>query len=369
MNKIKITNNQIFSLTASFSCGTSILVIPATAAGLAKQDAWIAMLIAVIYGLFDIGLFYFLWSKLPGITFVEMIKRIYGNMMGSIIAMGFLFFSLLSTSDVLWYLGTFMTVQVIPETPVYFINTLFIATVVIALLYGIETIARSYEIFIPFVSILFILSMILVLPNARIQNILPVLENGFSPVLKGSFILSSFSFPNIVFLMLFPINAQNTKKAKKSFINGFLWGQFLVLASIIVSILVLGSTISSSSSYPVYLLAKEINLGILFTRLEFIVAAVWVITLLSRVIFYLYSGVVGLSQLLELKDHKKVILPLGLIVLVLSGLVFPDVIYRISWDTYVWPIFSATFGLILPKSMVIGFYIKKLTFENSGGQV
>lgn len=359
MDKVKITNHQLFALTASFVCGSSILVASASTAGLAKQDAWISMLLSAVLGLFEVGLICFLWSHYPDMTYVEMIKQIFGKWIGSIIAGGFVFFCLLSTSQIVWYLGNFMTIHIMPETPIYFINMVFLTTTAIALLYGLEAIARSYEIFIQFVSVLFILSILLVLPNAKMENLLPLFEKGAIPILKGAFFLTSFLiFPAVLLLMVFPTNADNTKKAKNSFLKGYLWGEFLVFISIIVTISVLGSTITAASQYPVFILTKGINLGTIFTRLEFIIAAVWIITLLSRAILYFYAGFIGFAQLLGLKDHKKIILPLALIILVISGIAFKDVIYLSDWDTFIWPPFAATFGLALPMVMVVSFYLK-----------
>lgn len=367
MNKIKITNHQLFALTASFVCGSSILVASASTADLARQDAWISMIFSLVFGLVEVGLICFLWSHYPHMTYVEMIKQIFGKWIGSIIAAGFVFFCLLSVPQIVWYLGNFMTIHIMPETPLYIINLVCLAAAVIGLLYGLEVIARSYEIFIQFVSVLFILSILLVLPNAKVENLLPVFAKGISPVLKGAFFLTSFlAFPAILFLMIFPTNADNTVKAKNSFLKGYLWGEFLVFISIIVTISVLGSRITASLQYPVFILAKEINLGVIFTRLEFIVAAVWIITLLSRAILYFYAGVVGLAQLLGLKDQRRIILPLALIILVISGIAFADVIYQSVWDTLVWPPFAATFGLVLPVILAVGFWIKSKLLQYKG---
>jgi len=368
VDKIKITDNQLFALTASFTCGSSILVASSTAAGLARQDAWISMLLSLVFGFVEIGAIFFLWSHYPDMTYVEMIKQIFGRWIGSVIAAGFVFFCFLSASQILWYLGNFMTIQVMPETPLYFINLVCLVTIVIGLLYGLEAISRSYEIFIQFVSVLFILSILLVMPNAKIENLLPIFAKGITPVLKGAFYLTSFlAFPAIILLMIFPANADNTVKARGSFIKGYLWGEFLVFVSIVVTISVLGSRITASLQYPVFILAKEINLGAIFTRLEFIIAAVWITTLLSRGILYFYATVTGLAQLLGLKDPRRIILPMALIILVLSGIAFADVIYQSVWDTFVWPPFAATFGLLLPAVMVVGSYIRSKLQKYSGG--
>ena len=44
MDKIKITDHQLFSLSACGAIGGSIIVIASTMAGVAKQDAWIGAL-------------------------------------------------------------------------------------------------------------------------------------------------------------------------------------------------------------------------------------------------------------------------------------------------------------------------------------
>lgn len=359
MGKIKITNHQIFALTACYTSGSPILVVSALAADIAKQDAWIAALFTMVFGLVEMWIICFLWSHYPGMTYVEMMKQIFGKWIGSIIAACFVFLCLLFSSQVLWYIGNFMTLQVMPETPATVINAVPAAVAAIALLYGLEALARSYDIFIYFISFLFVIAMMMVLPNARIENLLPIFEGGIIPVFKASIIMSSYLIlPVVILLMIFPANADNTIKARKSFVMGYLWGSSLVFISIINSILVLGSTITASSQHPVYILAKEINIENILTRLEFIVAAVWILTVLTRVILYFYAGAIGLAQLLKLEDNKRVILPLGLISLVMSTFVYPNVIYQADWDTFVWPPVIATFAFILPIAMIIASYVR-----------
>ena len=53
-------------------------------------------------------------------------------------------------------------------------------------------------------------------------------------------------------------------------------------------------------------------------------------------LLFFYAGATGLSQLIGLKDHKRIVMPLGLITLVLSGVVFPDAVYQANWVNLVW---------------------------------
>ncbi|ADK16932.1 Spore germination protein YndE [Clostridium ljungdahlii DSM 13528] len=360
MDKIKITNHQLFSLATSIAFGGSVLIVPALVASIAKQDAWITSLLTPAFGIPIIWIYCFLGSQYPDMTLVGIIKKIFGKWIGLIVAGSVVFFYLTIAYHLPWYIDNFITTQVMPQTPAYIISSLFVIAVVIALLYGLETFARASEIIIYFTSILFFLAMILVLPNAKIENIQPVFENGIIPILKSSVFLSCFlTFPLITLMMIYPINLNNISDGKKSLFKGYLWGAFMIFITNFMSILVLGSGITAKEQYPTYLLAKEINVGIVFTRLEFIIAAVWIVTLFIIGVSFFYAGIVGLTELLKLQDYKKIVMPLGLIVLVMSEVVFPDTIYQANWVNFIWTPFSITYGLIVPTLLLFVFFIKK----------
>lgn len=360
MDKIKITNHQLFSFTANGSIGGSVLVISAMAASVAKQDAWIAALLTPVFGLPVIWLYWFLGSQYTGMTLVGMIYDLFGKWIGFIIVVGFVFFYFTTASRVVWYIGNFISTQAMPETPANVIDALFLAAIVIGVLFGIETIARASELFLYFASTLFFIAMILVLPNAKIENLQPVLENGLIPILNSTILLSCFlTFPLIALMMIYPIHLNNVIEAKKSLIKGYLWGGCIIFTANLMPILVLGSKITANLRHPVYILAKEINVGIIFTRLEFIVTASWIVTTFVIGILFFYAGVAALSQLLRLKTHKRIVIPMGLIIMVMSWIAYPNIPYEANWIATVWTPYVITYGLILPILLLIVFLIKK----------
>jgi len=366
MGKEKITDHQLFSLAANGAIGGSVIIIPSILAGIAKQDAWIATLITAVCGLPVIWIYCFLGSRYPGMTFVGIIKKIFGKWIGFIAAAGYVFLLLTSSYNVPWYFGNFITTQAMPETPEYIINLLLITTVVIAVLYGVETIARTSELFMYFSSALFLVAMIFALPNARIENLQPVFENGVIPIFKSSVFLSGFMIsPLISLMMIYPVNINNVPQAKKSFFKGYLWGAFILFVATLMSILVLGSVITAVYQYPTYTLAKEINVGIIFTRLEFVIAASWFFTEFVIAVLFFYAGVTGFSELLGLKEHKKIVVPLGLIMSIMSTVVFPDAIYQANWVKLVWIPYIATYGFILPVLLLLVFLIKKWVLKQT----
>lgn len=361
MEKFKLTTHQLFAMTANYTCGTSIIIVSASLAGIAKQDAWISAMTTPIFGLFFIWLYYSIGKEYQNKTYIDIIYSVFGKWIGSIISIGFVFICLLDVPQITWYVGSFMTSQYLITTPKYIIYVVIIIALAIALLYGIETIARSSEIFIYIVTLMLIFTFIMASPNAKIENLMPILENGMLPVLKGSLLLVSYTtWPIIIFNMVQQINISDGKSTFKPLIYGYLLGSIIIFLCTLMSILVLGSIISSRYQYPVYLLAKEINIGTFFTRLEAIITGAWIITLFFKILMYFYAGIIGLSQLLGIKEYRKIVLPLSLILLVYSDVVYTDSIYEAEWDSSTWILFIATFAVILPIVILIITKIKKI---------
>lgn len=360
MNKTKISNFQLFALTANYSLGTAVIATSSGIAELAKQDAWICALITPVIGLPFIWMYCYLGKLYPGKTFVDMFSLVFGKWLGWIISAFFvLFICFLSAAAVISYIGNFVQTEYMSETPLYALNLLFAIVLVIGLLYGLEAIARSAEVFIYIVTVLFVLTMLMSVPNIHPENLLPVFEKGMVPILKGTIRLSSFlTWPFIVLIMIYPINTGHTVKTRNALFWGYLWASTINFVCTIMAILVLGSTITARSQYPTYLMAEEISIGII-DRIEALVSFSWILTESVRMILYFYAGVIGLSQLFGLKDHKKIVLPLGLAMLVYSGVVYPDAAYQAKWDSTTWIALIGTFGIVLPIVMLIISIIKK----------
>ncbi len=361
MNKIKITNHQLFTLTVSASFGGTIIILNAVIASISKQDSWIAVLLTPVIGIPILWIYCFLGSKYPNKTFIGIMREVLGKWIGSIISAGYVFLCIMTSYCIPWYIGNFLTTEAMSKTPVYIINLIFVFVIVIGVLYGLETIARASEVFIFVSSFLFIVSMLFVLPNAKFENLQPVLENGIIPILKSAvFLICYLTFPVVSIMMIYPINTNNTVEARKSILKGYIWSCFLFFIAMFMSILVLGSKITSVVQYPTYLLAKEINVDIVFTRMEFIIAGVWITTEFMVNIIFFYSGIAGLCELLGLKNYRMLVIPLGLIVSIVSEFVYKDTIYQGKFNAFGWAPYGMTYGLIIPVLLIIVWKVKNM---------
>jgi spore germination protein KB len=364
MSKIKITPHQLFTLVANGELGGSIILITSIVAHIAKQDAWISALVTPVFGLIPVWLYYFLGSRFPEMSLVGINKKIFGKWAGILVSLVYVFMFLLTAAHLPWYIGVYAK-EIMHETPLYVLNFAFVAAVVIALLYGLEAIARASEVFFLLIAVIFFISIALVLPQAKLEYMLPVFENGLAPVLKGSFFISCYvTFPGVLFLMIYPQNIIDIAQAKKALFKGYLWTCLLVFVAVLVTILVLGSAIASITTYPTIALAREINVGNVLTRVEYIIPIMWTFSQFIVGVLFFYAGITGLSELLGLKDYKKIVLPFGLIILLYSGVVFPDSIDQSVWVNIGWAPFSFMCGFALPLITAFVYTFRKRLISN-----
>lgn len=361
MKAIKISNYQLMITVSGFVFGSAPLLISSSVAAQAGKDAWLSVIVATILGLLFVWVNTYLGGLYPEKTVIDVFSLLLGKWFGKIVSIYFIFIAFLTSVQIVWYVGDFITTTYMPEQSAYPINILFVAALVIAMLYGLEALVRAIEIFIVALLPFFLISMLMLIPNIKGENLLPVFENGIVPVLKGTIpLLSLTTFPIIFLNMVYPVNLVNVKEAKKSLLKGYLLGMFTAFIGVLMCILVLGGTLTANLRYPLFTITQEINIGVVFSRLEAVAVAVWLTTKFISVFFYFYAGTLGLSQIFKLTSHRILIIPLGLIVVVFSDFIYDNVPYQINWDTYVWIPFSFTVGVILPALLLFIAFVKKV---------
>ncbi|MED3912795.1 endospore germination permease [Peribacillus simplex] len=345
----KISTRQFRILVILFSIGTTILVIPAAIAGTAQQDAWISAILGIGIGLLLVTLITSLASRYPNLTLVEINEKLLGRWLGKTVSLGFVFFSFISAAGLLFQVGTFLTTQMMPDTPIEMIIILFACVVIMGIRLGLETLARSAEILFAFFIILFIILVVSVAPQIDFQNIQPVFEVRVKSIIWSSLIFFSiFCLPSVVLLMVFPVSVIQPKQAKQTFFSGIIIGGLLLTIIIVLGILVLGVDGASRQIYPSYAIARRINVGGFFQRIEVIMAIMWFISMYFKLVFYFYAAIKGLAQTLKVKDYRPLTLPFGMIMVVMSVTLHPDILDYIQYNKGIFMVHASTYGLFLP---------------------
>lgn len=127
---------------------------------------------------------------------------------------------------------------------------------------------------------------------------------------------------------------------------------------------VLGTKITERHMFPSYVLAKQINIGNLLERVEILIAGIWFLTVYFKTTFYFYGFVIGLAQILNIKDYRPLVLPLGMILVVYSLVVYPNVAYMAEFDSKPYIPYVITIGLAYPLLILGVGAIRKSMSKN-----
>ncbi|WP_026573410.1 GerAB/ArcD/ProY family transporter [Bacillus sp. UNC438CL73TsuS30] len=358
LEKGKISPHQFTIMVASFIVGGSILYVPSGLIHTAKQDAWLANILVVGLGLLLVLLFNTLGSSFPTMTLAEYSEKICGKWLGKIISLLYFIYFFLSTANFVRQIGDFVTVQILPDTPILAIHILFIIIVMMGVRYGLEPFSRAFEIFFPFVLLLFVIFIISIFPEIQFQQLQPILGNGIKPVIATAF--KSIGTPYlqlVLFLMVFPA-VNRTIKAKKSFLLGTIMGGSALTLVTLISILCLGTYFSENQQFVSYVLALQINIAGFWQRIEAGMAFIWFTTTYIKITLYFYASVLCMGQILKLREYKCLTFPLGFITLILTLIVNKNIVesnQQAEW----WTVFSLPFGLLIPLILLVVGMVRK----------
>ncbi|WP_223554155.1 GerAB/ArcD/ProY family transporter [Lysinibacillus sphaericus] len=368
MKKQIISSRQFTIITLLFTVGTAILIIPSSVTNVAKQDAWIATSVGVGLSFLLVKLYVTLGNLNPTLTFTEANEKILGRFFGKLTAIGFTILTFFGAGQLLYFIGNFMSTEVMPETPPMAFSLLFGIIIIFAAFQGIEVFARSTEILFPIFMLIFIIFVSFISPLIHFENLQPILETSKKSLFIGVIrFMSICSFPLAALLILYPSAVNVHKSAHKGFYIGTAIGGIVLIIIVSLCLLVIGPSNTANRTFPSYALAQRISIGHFLQRVEIIMAAMWIISIYVKTFMYFYASVIGIAQICKIKDHRPLIVPLGMISIGFSQIIHPDIVHSNTYNNEIWPLFCGTFAILLPIVLLIAAKIRNIN-GNQGNE-
>jgi spore germination protein KB len=354
MIKVKISAFQLFSLAFLFEMGSAILV---GLAGDALQDAWMAILLGMAGGLVLFQIYYRLFSYYPDLPFTSYAQEITGKWIGKIIGFFYVIYYMYLAARILRDFGELLTTTIYTQTPQFIVTSLMMLTIVYAIYKGLEVLARVGELLFFVVYIMAISGGLLMVFTGLIhlENLKPVLENGLMPVLKTTF-GQTINFPfgeMIVFTMILPCLSE-PKKARNICMFAMVLSGINITITSIIDIATLGVDSFIRSPFPLLSAIQKIQLLNFLERLDVLFMLYLTVGGFIKIGVFFYAAVVGTADLFKLKDQKKIIFPIGLLIIFASGAIASNYSEDIKEGLEVVPIYLHwPFQIIIPGILLI----------------
>ncbi|GBF35114.1 spore germination protein GerKB [Desulfocucumis palustris] len=320
----KISGRQAAFLIISTILPTSIMLLPGIIYQEAAQDSWMSIILVTFFGMAAGLVIAALGMRFPDKTIVQYAGLLTGRVLGKAIGLLYIVFFIYINTFVIRQFGELLVTMFMPETPLL----VFLIGLMMASAYsircGLEVLARVNEIVLPVVLGLLLLIVLLIIPEMQAQKLTPVLEKGIVPVLRGIYYPALFFAETAVMLMIIPF-LNRPRKAGGIILKGIVTVGLFQLLTMLATIMVFGPR-TARIQFPVLILARQISIAELIERAEPFVMLIWVLGGFVKVAVFYYCAVLGTAQLLNLKDYKSLVLPTGVLLTVLSVLLWGDVL-------------------------------------------
>ncbi|MGG4092426.1 GerAB/ArcD/ProY family transporter [Paenibacillus lautus] len=350
-----IAARQFFILAFGLTIGTSILVTPSGLAHTAREDAWMASLFSIFINLLMVVLYIAIARVYPGQTIFEIHEKVLGKLLGKILSLLYLFYFLILTGTLLGNLGFFLSSEMMPETPIEAIQILFLIAAVMCARMGIIILARVGELMFPWIIFLLMVLVLSLIPQIDWNHIKPMLEEGWMPVAKAGFHASMFQ--ELIVLMVFLPLVKGEKKGERALMGGAAAGGFVLSMTVLLSVLILGIEQTENSTFPAFALAKTINLGNFFQRVEGILITLWILTFFIKISLLYLSILQGIKTVFGLKEQNPLIYPLSVLFIIVAWNTYINTVYVADIIQNVWSSYALLHLLVIP----MGLYLIGLT--------
>ncbi|NIK79402.1 spore germination protein KB [Paenibacillus castaneae] len=368
INNAEITSGQCAKLYILFALGSSALILPTVVIEIAKQDAWLTMLLAGPINYLVLMIYLALADRFPNLSLVQYMEKLIGKWAAKALMLTYVLFFLVNSALVLRNISDFLGLSVLPITPTWFIDAIFMLVVIYGVCLGIETMARTGEILYFWSTFVIFIILIALLYQLDYKNFEPLLYNGILRPIKGLYPILGFPIGEFVFItMIFPlVRKTDRKKLRKSLkLATVMITAYSVLLTLFL-IGVMGVDESSRSPFAVYDLAKNINIEEILVRVEILVAMIWIGTIFMKLVLCVYVLSVSTAQLLGLSNYRPLVVPFGFVVLPLSLIIYRNIAHARVFSAGVWTVYSVFQGYVLPLLLLIIAVIMKKR-DNSEG--
>lgn len=351
IEKRRISGLQMSFLLYANIISTAVLSVPGITYKHAERDMWISPIWGSLAGFLVVFICYRLNKLYPNETLIQYSQRILGRIPGKIVGFCYLFYFLFGCGQVLRQYGDLLVGTFLNKTPLLMVMGSLALASSFALRAGLEVLGRLSEMFVPIIILLWLLIVLLLVPELEVKNMFPIMENGMLPSLRGA--LSPWAWNTLFFFISFLPPFLNDRK------RGTKWGMFSVIAVMstlvitnIATLLLFGG-ITGNFIYPVMSASRYISYADFFENLDAVVLSIWIGGTFIKMGLYQYVLVLGTAQWLNLSDYKSLALPFGLLSTLFGIWFAPNLQVEAQYFELFSPFTGTMYHIVLPVILLL----------------
>ncbi|ADL13051.1 GerAB/ArcD/ProY family transporter [Acetohalobium arabaticum] len=326
--KTRISTYQATLLLVVTVLATSIVFLPELVITRAKQDAWLAGILLISFAVINAVIYILLTRRMGRTDLINFNRQVLGNLLTIPVGLGLIAYFLISSGIVIRDTAEIMIGVYMPETPLWFFILTTLLTAAAFVYYGLEVMARSFEIIFYFFIITFLVIFLMIVPDLSTAFIQPVLGDGIAPVLKGAYPGLRFFGEFFLILILAPQLAKQ-KEAYKSLLGAIIILGILFLMTILSALMLFGAELASELTFPLLSVHRYAEALGFLERLDPLFIFYWVGGNIFKAAIFIYGAVYTGQKLLGLSTYY-ILIPFTLPIIFYFGFYYFQNVAEIS---------------------------------------
>ncbi|HBY19469.1 MAG: hypothetical protein A2Y24_06975 [Clostridiales bacterium GWE2_32_10] len=302
--KITVYQAMLLFITATYT--PAVRLISSVTSKEAKQAAWLTPFISFILFIILIFIIHSIYRKYKDVSFMDAIYDIMGSFLGKIIVFLYLITLIILLALYFRYFAERLAMSIYPHADINFFIIVMLGVVGITLRHGIVNIARMNEIILPFITVIFILLSLLLLPNIKIENLTPISYKDILPVFNASFSVTAI-WVYVLFVFFIGDKIKNKEEIKS---YGIKTGVFLLVYTvlmIVTSVGVEGYSIIARAPLSYFIVIRDVSIFGIIERVESILIATWLLSDFIIISVFSYIILELLKSLFNFNDAKPLV--------------------------------------------------------------
>lgn len=354
MKKESITLRQAVSMVALFIIGSSLVL------GISrnsKQDAWISLLITFAAVAPIAYIYARLMNRYPGKNLFDICVEAFGKVFGRIVIVLFAWYAFHLGALVLRNFSEFIQVTAFNNMPQVISLMAFTILIIWVVRRGPEVLGRWASIALPVLLVMVAFTILLLVKDMRLSNLLPVGEN-LPDVPRDAF--NNFSFPfaeTVLFIGVLNTLKQGYKPGRALLYGLMIGGAVLLFGMYFRNALTLGFPALGDSTFPSYDAVSVIIAGGFISRIEGVIGANLLMAGFVKVSICLMVASKGVAKLFNAEDYRPYVAPLGLMMVALASIVYKNTMEMFDFLP-VYAYYAFPFEVIIPIALCIVAEVK-----------
>jgi spore germination protein KB len=295
MSKVQISRYQITLALIWSVLGTGIVTAPFIINQFVIRDAWIALLLFTVGGLLSTTVAILFVRALPNRSLIGGLIDVLGPRLGRVFGLWFLVWMYLVSCKTLREGIVFVGITILPQTPLYIIAFAGAIACSYAVYMGAEVVMRNGEFITPLAAIVAPALIALSMMHLDVHNLMPVLADGWQPVLRGAVTPDiTYALELLIGLQFVPM-LRNSRALPKDMI--IVTGIITVVGTLlgVITIGVVGQS-ANYLSFPVLEVVREIRVGRNIERLDTLYILGAMSTILIKLSLFHYAWCEGIRM-------------------------------------------------------------------------